>query len=113
MPRRKRTRYVQLPPAVNAFHPVHPPPWGEDEITLSVEGLEAIRLCDLEGLDQQAAAERMKISRPTLGRVLAEARAIVAEALVMGKKLKIEGGDFETPGRAGWHQGRHRRGGGR
>ena len=62
------------------------------------------------GPHQQTAAERMKIFRPTLGRVLAEAREIIAKALVMGEKLKIEGGDFETPGK-GFKKGRLIRGG--
>lgn len=52
---------------------------------MPVEGLEAIRLSDFQGLDQETAARMMNISRQTFGRVLAEARAIVADALVMGK----------------------------
>ena len=105
MARRKRMRCVQGQPIVRAFCPEEHPPWGIDEILLPVEGLEAIRLCDYEGLDQSAAAERMKVSRPTMGRVLAEARSIVAEALVLGKRLKIEGGDYELS------TGHRRRGG--
>ena len=95
MPRIKRKRYVQGPPIVGSFCPEERPPWGIDDIILPVEGFEAIRLCDFEGLDQQAAAEKMKISRPTMGRVLGDARAIVSEALVMGKRLIIQGGDYE------------------
>ncbi|VEN74632.1 conserved hypothetical protein [Candidatus Desulfarcum epimagneticum] len=95
MPRMKMPRRVQGPPTVGAFFPEEHPPWGMDEIILPVEGLEAIRLCDFEGFDQQAAAERMEISRPTMGRVLADARGIVAEALVMGKRLVIKGGNYE------------------
>jgi len=78
---------------------------------LPVEGLEAIRLSDFQGLDQETAAAKMNISRQTFGRVLAEARAIVADALVMGKVLKIEGGHFDMPPRGrrrrqGWSGGR-------
>lgn len=72
---------------------------------LPVEGLEAIRLNDLLGMDQEAAAKMMNVSRQTFGRILAEARAVVADALVNGKVLRIEGGVFELPPR-----GRHRRG---
>ena len=83
------------------------PPWGREEIVLSIEGLEAIRLSDFEGLDQENAAIRMNVSRQTFGRILTEARRIVADALVMGKVLLIEGGHFETPPMG---RGRRRRG---
>jgi predicted DNA-binding protein (UPF0251 family) len=83
------------------------PPWGREEIVLPIEALEAIRLSDFEGLDHETAAIRMNVSRQTFGRILAEARAIVAEALVMGKVLRIQGGHFEMPPRG---RGRHRRG---
>ena len=61
--------------------------------------MEAIRLSDFQGLDQEAAAGMMDVSRQTFGRILAEARAIVADALVMGKVLRIEGGHYEMPPR--------------
>jgi predicted DNA-binding protein (UPF0251 family) len=57
-----------------------------------VEGLEAIRLADYQGLDQEMAAGMMNVSRQTFGRILAEARAVIADALIMGKVLRIEGG---------------------
>jgi predicted DNA-binding protein (UPF0251 family) len=66
---------------------------------LPIEGLEAIRLSDFQGLDQEAAAGMMDVSRQTFGRILAEARALVAAALVMGKALRIEGGHYEMPPR--------------
>ena len=90
---------------VTGFVPNRVPPWGWGEIVLPIEGLEAIRLSDFEGLDQETAAQRMNVSRQTFGRILGEARRIVAEALVMGKVLRIEGGHFELPPR-----GRRRRG---
>jgi predicted DNA-binding protein (UPF0251 family) len=68
-----------------------------EEVVLPLEGLEAIRLSDFEGLDQEAAAVRMNVSRQTFGRILMEARAIVAEALVLGRVLRIEGGHYEMP----------------
>ena len=106
MPRPRKTRYVQGRPLVDGFVPNRLPPWGREEVFLPVEGLEAIRLSDFEGLDQVNAALRMNVSRQTFGRILAEARVIVAEALVMGKVLRIEGGHFEMPPR----RRRHRRG---
>jgi predicted DNA-binding protein (UPF0251 family) len=62
------------------------------EIRLSIEGLEALRLADMEGLTTEAAAVGMGVSRHTFGRVLAEARTRVARALVGGAALRIEGG---------------------
>jgi predicted DNA-binding protein (UPF0251 family) len=79
---------------------------------MSVEELEAIRLSDFEHLDQATAANMMEVSRHTYGRILANARSIVAEALITGKALKVEGGAYEFRGkgrrrrrRGGWGRG--------
>jgi len=66
-----------------------------EEVILNVDEFEAIRLADLEHLYQEQAAEKMKVSRPTFGRIIDSAHKKVAEALVKGKALKIEGGEFE------------------
>ena len=71
------------------FKPIGRPVWDTPSITLGLDGLEALRLADLEGLYQEAAAERMGVSRPTFARILTRARAAVAEALVGGKVLLI------------------------
>jgi len=107
MPRPRKRRFVQGRPIVDAFSPNTTPPWGREEVVLSIEGLEALRLSDYQGLDQETAAGMMNVSRQTFGRLLAEARAIVADALVTGKTLRIEGGHFEMPSGG---RGRHRRG---
>jgi predicted Zn-ribbon and HTH transcriptional regulator len=60
-----------------------------------VEEVEAIRLKDLEGLEQEECAQRMQISRPTFHRVLESARNKLADALLNGKAIRIEGGNFE------------------
>ena len=106
MPRPKKPRFVSGYPAIAAFVPQGVPVTGE--VFLSVEELEAIRLSDFEGLDQEAAANMMEVSRQTYGRILAGARSIVAEALITGKALKVEGGNYEFRG-----MGRRRRRGGR
>ena len=106
MPRIKKPRFVSRYPTITAFVPRGMFQTGE--ITLSVEGLEAIRLSDFEHLDQETAAKRMEISRQTYGRILSEARGIVSEALVTGKALIIEGGSYEMRGR---QRKRRRRGG--
>lgn len=111
MPRPRKMRFVQGRPIVDAFVPNRMPPWGREEAFLPVEGLEAIKLSDLQGLDQETAAKMMNVSRQTFGRILAEARAVVADALVMGKILRIEGGHFQMPSpgrkrrRRGWGGG--------
>ena len=64
-------------------------------ITLSVDELESLRLCDLEGLDQEDAAQQMDISRGTLQRILYSARKHVAEALTNGSGIVIEGGQYK------------------
>jgi len=102
MPRPKKPRFVSGYPTLTAFIPEGVPITGE--VYLSVEELEAVRLSDFEGLDQESAANLMEVSRQTYGRILAHARSIISEALVTGKALKIEGGDYEFRGR-----GMHRR----
>ncbi len=81
-------------PSVNYFKPRGIPLVDLEEASLAVEELEAIRLCDLEGLSISDAAEKMGVSRHTLGRVLGNARHTVAEALCMGQALRIEGGVY-------------------
>jgi len=118
MPRRRRTRIVQGGPMANIFRPEGILASDVQEVILPVEGLEALRLSDLEKLDQQTAAARMDVSRQTFGRVLSEARELVAEALVMGKMIRIQGGSYalvgvSSSGGRGGPQGRHRRGRGK
>jgi uncharacterized protein len=66
-----------------------------EEVILAIDEFEAIKLADLEGLYQEQAAEKMNVSRQTFGRIIDSAHKKVAEALVKGKALKIEGGEFE------------------
>jgi len=60
-----------------------------EEIDLGTDELETVRLCDLENLDQVKAAQKMKISQSTLGRILCSARKKIAQALIQGKAIKI------------------------
>jgi predicted DNA-binding protein (UPF0251 family) len=82
-------------PESNYFKPRGIPLSMLEEVILTVDEFEAIRLADLEGLYQEQAAEKMEVSRPTFGRIIDSAHKKVAEALVKGKALKIEGGEFE------------------
>jgi uncharacterized protein len=74
------------------MRPLGRPAFDLEVVTLGIDELEALRLADLEGLYQEAAAERMGISRPTFARVLNRARATVIDALVNEKLLLVAGG---------------------
>ena len=95
MARPRNCRRVGSMPESNYFKPRGIPLSMLEEVILNVDEFEAIRLADLEGLYQEQAAEKMKVSRPTFGRIIDSAHKKVAEALVKGKALKIEGGEFE------------------
>lgn len=94
MVRPRKCRLVTNVPKVNYFKPRGIPLLSLEETTLSVEGLEALRLVEIAGLDQEEAAGLMNVSRQTFGRVLAAARQVVARAVVQGLALRIEGGDY-------------------
>lgn len=94
MPRPRHCRYVERTPFVTYFKPRGIPLAELDEVSLPVEGLEALRLADLEGLTAEAAAQRIRVSRHTFGRILNSARRSVADALVHGRALRIEGGTY-------------------
>ena len=95
MARPRNCRRVNSMPASNYFKPRGIPLSMLDEVILTVDEFEAIRLADLDSLYQEQAAQDMKVSRPTFGRIIESAHKKVAEALVKGKALKIEGGEFE------------------
>lgn len=94
MARPRKHRIVAREPDVTYFKPTGIPLRELEENKLSVEELEALRLKDIEGLDQEACAKKMHISRPTFQRVLATARKKTADAIVSGKALRIGGGDY-------------------
>jgi predicted DNA-binding protein (UPF0251 family) len=96
MSRPPKSRRVAFLPNATYFKPAGIPMRVLDEIRISVEEAEAIRLKDLEGLGQEQGAQRMKVSRPTFQRVLASARQKIADALLNSKGIRIEGGNFEV-----------------
>jgi len=65
-----------------------------EEVVLTVDEYEALRLKDVEGLDQAECAKKMEVSQPTFHRLISVARKKVADAIVHGKAIKIEGGNF-------------------
>jgi predicted DNA-binding protein (UPF0251 family) len=86
---------VSYIPPVSYFKPAGIPLRELEEVCLTVEETEAVRLKDLEDLEQEQCAARMNVSRPTFVRILNAARKKIAEALVHGKAIRIEGGFFE------------------
>lgn len=92
MPRRPRCRRVESTPCCAVFRPVGLKEAGSLEVVLQLDELEAIRLADAEGLYHEAGAERMGVSRPTFGRILAAGRRKVALALTQGLGIRVAGG---------------------
>lgn len=78
--------------AATLYKPAGIPARELEETILTVDQIEAIRLADLDGLYQEAAARKMGVSRQTFGRIIEEARRVVADAILNGKALRIEGG---------------------
>jgi predicted DNA-binding protein (UPF0251 family) len=95
MGRQPLWRRVNYVPQISYFKPAGVRLAQLQEICLAVEEAEAIRLKDLEGLEQEECAQKMNVSRTTFGRVLASARQKLADALLNGKAIRIEGGNFE------------------
>jgi len=97
MTRPVKRRRVTAIPQVSYFKPAGIPLRALEEVGLTVEEVEAVRLRDVEGLQQEDGAKRMRISRPTFHRVLGSARRKIADALINGKAIRIEGGNFALP----------------
>lgn len=101
----KERRVEQLPP-VTHYKPAGIPLRNIEEVILTVEEMEAIRLADIEQLDQAEAAERMDVSRPTFNRIVNTAHQKIASALWQGQALRVEGGTFRIDHcrHHGWRQ---------
>jgi len=95
MSRPQKCRRVEFMPGVTYFKPAGVPLRDLEEVCMSIEEAEALRLKDLEGMEQEQGAEKMNISRPTFQRILASARQKIADAILNGKAIKIEGGNFQ------------------
>ncbi|MCK4258042.1 MAG: DUF134 domain-containing protein [Halanaerobiales bacterium] len=99
MPRPPKERRVEYIPEVKYFKPAGIPMRDLEEVVVTIEEVEAIRLKDQEGLQQEDCAKRMQVSRPTFQRILMEARKKVADALIQGKAIRFEGGDYRLAGK--------------
>ena len=95
MPRKKCLRHISDLPDITYYKPAGIPIRLMSEVILHFDELEAIKLADLNKDYQEVAAAKMNISRQTFGRTLESAHAKIADALINGKAIKIEGGNYK------------------
>lgn len=95
MPRPRKWRKVCCLPDSNRFGPLNTAVNQERFVTMTIDEYETIRLIDLEGFTQEECANQMNIARTTVQGIYTEARHKIAESLVNGKVLRIEGGDYK------------------
>jgi predicted DNA-binding protein (UPF0251 family) len=94
MARPSKCRWIYCEPTVTMFKPRGTPSTSLETIVLAVDELEALRLKDWNGLEQEQVAVKMNVSQPTLHRMLESAHKKIADVLVHGKALVIEGGNY-------------------
>ena len=95
MSRPCRCRRIRCKPDINYFKPRGIPADMLEEVNLTLDELEAVRLADFDGLYQEDAAKKMNISRQTFGNIIEKAHKKIADVLLNAKALKIEGGTVE------------------
>lgn len=95
MARKTKCRKIHHQPEILRFKPAGIPLSNLDEVVLTFDEFEAIRLKDIEEMIQEDASKVMNVSQPTFHRLITSARKKVAEALVFGKSIRIEGGNYE------------------
>lgn len=95
MARPRKWRKVCCLPENNLFGPLNSPNSNNEITIMNVEEYETIRLIDVEGLMQEECADRMNVARTTVQRIYNDARKKLAEALINGNVLKIEGGNYK------------------
>jgi len=98
MVRPRKIKIVNFEPGVTYFKPRAVPLTQLQEVEISIDELETLRLSNLKKLSQADAADRMNIHQSTFHRTLTRAREKLTDALVNGKAIKIQGGEFKMPG---------------
>ena len=96
MSRPPKVRRVTRTPGFTYFKPQGIPMPLLEEVVLTVDECESLRLADLQALSHEEAATKMKISRATFGRIIEKARQTLVDAIVNGKAIRIEGGNYQT-----------------
>jgi predicted DNA-binding protein (UPF0251 family) len=95
MVRPQKSRLVTIDPQVNYFKPRGVPMVNLEQVQLTIDELEALRLADFLGLSQEEAGKQMGVSRATFGRIVEQGRRAVADALIHGKAINVEGGNYK------------------
>ena len=95
MVRPQKDRMVAFSPDISYFKPRGIPMFDLEEVRLTVDEREAIRLSDLMGMSHEEAGRLMGVSRATFGRIIQRARKAVADALINGKAINVEGGNYK------------------
>ena len=97
MARPKKSRYVCNEPAYDSFSPngISKEALQEEMVVMSVDEYEVFRLLDFEQITQQECAMQMKVARTTITEIYNQARSKIADAIVNGRQLTIEGGNYE------------------
>jgi len=94
MPRPQKSRKVCNPPKMKGFKPFGIPLCETENVRLTFEEYESIKLISYDMLSQEQAAEQMNVSRPTITRIYNKALKTIAKAFVEGKAIVIEGGNY-------------------
>ena len=100
MVRPQKERRVAFNPEISYFKPRGIPMFDLEEVCLTIDQREAIRLSDLMGLSHEEAGRHMGVSRATFGRIIQRAREAVADALINGKAINVEGGNYQLVNKA-------------
>ncbi|MFY0712797.1 DUF134 domain-containing protein [Seonamhaeicola sp. NFXS20] len=95
MPRPEKSRKIHQPPLMKGYKPFGIPMSEIGKINLTFEEYESIRLVLYNNLQQEQAAEKMNISRPTLTRIYNKALKNIAKAFIEGKAIEFNGGNYK------------------
>ena len=95
MVRPEKSRLVTIDPQINYFKPRGVPMVDLDQVQLTLDELEALRLADFLGLSHEVAGQQMGVSRATFGRIIQRARQVIADAIINGKAVRVEGGNYK------------------
>jgi predicted DNA-binding protein (UPF0251 family) len=100
MVRPQKNRRVAFNPKISYFKPRGIPMMQLEEVRLTVDEREAIRLSDLLGMSHEEAGRCMGVSRATFGRIIQKGRKTIADALINGKAINVEGGNYRIVNQA-------------
>lgn len=94
MARPRKRRIVAFSPDISYFKPRGIPMMDLEEVSLTIDEREALRLADLEDMSHEQGGQAMGVSRATFGRIVQRARRVIADALINGKAINVEGGNY-------------------